>query len=105
MLQPQQLYYKDSNLGVSCPDVDQNNHSNCFQSGWPFALAALSDGRGSLESIEDPTLLMLSSTTLGKVPLLPFWNANKHLKHDLAQHLLLVLPKFYPSKGPPSPSF
>lgn len=47
---------------------------------------------------------MLSATTLGKVPFLPFWNANKHLKHDLALHLLLVLSKFYLSKGPFSPS-
>lgn len=83
---------------------------NCSPSGWRFALAALSDGRGTLEGIEDPTLPMLSSTTLGKVPLLPFWNANKPQTRPCSTPAP-CLPKFCLSKvprpplpGPPAPS-
>lgn len=55
---------------------------NCFPSEWLFAPAVLAEGRGSLESTKDPTLLMLRFTPLSKVPPLLFWNPNKHLNRS-----------------------
>lgn len=43
--------------GVFCPEFDHSNHLNRFPSGWPFAPSITSEGRVSLESTKDPTLL------------------------------------------------
>lgn len=58
-----------------------------------FAPAALSEGRGLLESIKDPILSVLSSTTLGNVPPPAIVGTLTNISagaHELAQHLLPV---------------